>query len=195
MEKRNKITHLMKNVLILYICFLFSSCFSSYDTSYYYKPQVPKEDYLSLCVNLDGYWGEWKNVSYNMKIRGGYSGFIIYDKEDGPWNYIFKFSIDQYVDPSLDTKLKHYQGKEWYVYHGTVEYYISDDYLTIYDAFKSANGPRFVSAVLKDNRPVKKITSRATIKIAPYAPSSNPKCYNLWFDNVALGIDLNDLTF
>lgn len=193
MKKRN---NLIKIMLVLCVGCLFPTC----TTSYYNNPtptiSIPKENFISSTINLDGYWGEWRaDYSCKIRVQGGYSGFIIYDASEGPWDYFFKFTISNYVEPDINTKLRNYQNKTWYEYKGNVEYYICDDYPTIYKAFKSAGQARFVSRTLESGRPTKKITSPATIKIEPYAPGGTPKVYNIWFDNVGFAIDLNDLKF
>ena len=81
----------------------------------------------------------------------------------------------------------------WYEFTGTVEYYICDDYPTIYDSFKSSKRASFINPQNPDGRPTKKVTSKAKIKIAAF--KDHPVCYNIWFDNVGLGIDLNNLYF
>ena len=70
-----------------------------------------------------------------------------------------------------------------------------DEHLSAYSLFKSKSGPCFVNETLtKDvGRPVKKVVSRATIKISPY--KDYPTCYNIWYDNVGLAIDLNKIKF
>lgn len=55
--------------------------------------------------------------------------------------------------------------------------------------FRAARGPMFVPAKLENGRPTKKITSKATIKIAPF--KYLPRTYNIFFDNVGLGITLD----
>lgn len=182
MNKNNMILRLIVSTIILLNPIFVKSQFYS----------VP-EDFLSTCVYIDGYWSQWRNCSRSIKIQGGYSGFIICDADEGPWNYFFKFKIDNYQLPDKKTRKEHRKENKWYIYTGVVEYYICDDYPNIYQIFKKNNGFAYVPKTLTSGRPTKKITSRATIKIAPY--KKHPKCYNIWFDNVGLGIDLNDLYF
>lgn len=182
MNRNNMILRIIVSAIILLNPIFVKSQFYS----------IPK-NYLSFAACFDGYWSDWKDVSNATKIKGDYSGFIIYNVNDGPWNYYFKFKIDYFWMPDKKKRREHRKENKWYEYTGVVEYYICDDYPNIYEIFKKYRGPRFISKALENGRPTKKITSRATIKIAPY--KDHPKCYNIWFDNVGLGIDLNDLYF
>lgn len=149
---------------------------------------------IKTCCYFDGYWSDWQYS--NSVIRGGYNGFMIYKSSDGPWYPLFKFIINNYYIPSdKETRKNNITYNRWYEFSGTVEYYISDDFTSAYQCFKKNGGPHFVrSKYYQDlGMPVKKITSRATIKIAPF--KDHPKVYNIWFDNVALGIDLDTLHF
>ena len=85
---------------------------------------------MKLCAHFDGYWGDWQ--TYYLRLRGDYGGFIIYIEADGPWNPLFKFSIDNFYIPDKDTRKSYLKNNWWYEYSGTVEYYISDDYPTAY---------------------------------------------------------------
>ena len=49
-------------------------------------------------------------------------------------------------------------------------------------------GRPFAPAKLKNGRPTKKITSKATIKIKAF--KDLPRTYNIFFDNVGLGVTL-----
>ncbi len=146
---------------------------------------------ISLSAYFDGYWSDWKSCAQTIKIHGEYGGFIIYDQEEGPWSHFFKFTINNFCIPDKDTRKSNLKNDKWYEYSGTVEYYICDDYPTAYSVFKSSKAPVFVteSWSKKTERPIKKITSPAKIKIRPY--KDHPEVYNIWYDNVGLGISLN----
>lgn len=150
---------------------------------------------ISLSANVDGYWGGWKKCN-SLTIQGSYGGFIIYDKKDSPWNWMFKFTINGFYIPDSKNQKQHRKNGTWYEFKGTVEYYISDSYQSAYEAFKNNKGPGFVDAdaIQKKGWPVKKVTSNAKIRIQPY-DNSRPKVYNIWYDNVGLGIDLGTLYF
>ena len=146
---------------------------------------------IKITPYFDGYWGNWNTSSF--EIRGSYSGFMFYNETQGPWDCYFKFSIDNYRLPDSKQRKKDYKLGIWYEFTGTVEYYICDDYPTIYDLFKSSRRATFVNPQNPDGRPTKKVTSKAIIKIAAF--KDYPVCYNIWFDNVGLGIDLNNFHF
>jgi len=149
---------------------------------------------IKRAAYFDGYWSDWKsNSQVNWAIRGGYGGFIIYPEESGPWDPWFSFKIDNFYMPDAKTRKQNFKSGLWYEFTGTVEYYISDDYISAYQIFRSSRGASFVNPKQPGERPTKKITSRATIKIAPY--KDHPKVYNIWYDNVGLGIDLNNIYF
>lgn len=142
---------------------------------------------------FDGYWSEWNNIGLGGKIKGNYDGFIIYLDSEGPWEYRFKFTIDNLNFPNKKQRKKDIKSGKWYEYTGTVEYYITDKFPSILSLFRSAKGPLFAPAHLEDGRTTKKITSKATIKIAAF--KDLPKTYNIWFDNVGFAINLNDTYF
>lgn len=191
LNKKQKIMESKSNKNFILKIVLFAICSINVFAA---KSQYYSKD-IGLAVHFDNYWSDWRYADADyLKIEGSYSGFILYTKEDGPWNYRFKFTIDRYVNPDKKTKKKHRKENLWYTYTGTVEYYICDDYPSIYDVFSRHKAASFVPKVLESGRPTKKITSRATIKIAPY--KNNPRTYNIWFDNVGLAISLrNGLIF
>ena len=149
---------------------------------------------IKRAAYFDGYWSDWKSDSQvNWAIRGSYAGFIIYPKASGPWEPWFKFTINNFYMPDAKTRKKNVKYGQWYEFTGTVEYYISDDYISAYQIFKTRRGASFVNPKQPDGRPTKKVTSQAKIKIAPY--KDHPTVYNIWYDNVGLGIDLNNIYF
>lgn len=157
---------------------------------------------ISTCSWHDGYWGQWKShttrytyipPSYEYEIYGNYSGFIIYNKGDHPSKYIFKFEIYGYWEPDKKEKKEHLKKNEWYEYSGSVYYYVTENYPTINDILKSFEFPRFNSDSGSTGNPCVRRRASATIKIAPY--KKHPQCYNIYFDNVAVGIDMENSTF
>lgn len=142
---------------------------------------------LQVCSWHDGYWGEWKDKSWLYTMYGNYSGFVVYEKSNHPSKYVFKFQADSYRTADKKTIKYHIKNKEWYVYSGTVEYYVTEDYPTIDKILEKHEFPYF-HCDSGYGRPCVKRTARATIKIAPY--KKHPTCYNIYFDNVAVGIDL-----
>lgn len=148
---------------------------------------------LTGACYFDGYWSQWHSFGSGTKIKGNYDGFIIYLDKEGPWEYRFKFTINNLKFPNKKQRKKDIKADKWYEFTGTVEYYITDKYLSVLSIFRDAKKPLFAPAKLDSGRPTKKITSNATIKIAPF--KDVPKVYNIWFDNVGFAIDLNTLYF
>ena len=148
---------------------------------------------IKTCAYFDGYWSEWRPESSVVKIKGNYDGFILYLEKEGPWNYRFKFTIDNMFFPNKKQRKKDIKEGNFYEFTGTVEYYITDDYPTILELFRKNKGALFAPAKLENGRPTKKVTSRATIKVAAF--KDLPKDYNIWFDRVAFGISLGTLYF
>lgn len=158
---------------------------------------------LLFCVSLnsdaqirisgyfDGYWSEWQDLG--AEIKGNYDGFIIYLSNEGPWEYRFKFKINNMLFPSKKQRKHDIKNDKWYEFSGTVEYYITDKFPTILKLFREAKGPLFAPAKLDKGRPTYKVTKRATIKIAPF--KDKPKTYNIWFEDVGFAINLNDIYF
>ena len=151
-------------------------------------------------VYFDGYWGKWENqwlsslfsstpVKMYYDLYGDESGFIVYDKGDHPSQYVFKFQIDNYVQPTKQQKKEKYNKHEWYEYSGTVEYFVIEDNPTIKDILKKFGFPLYNKDTQDNNGnfSVKRVAD-ATIKIAPY--KKHPEVYNIWFDDVAVGISL-----
>lgn len=157
---------------------------------------------ISTCSWHDGYWGQWKShttrytyisPSYEYDIYGSYSGFIIYKKGDHPSEYIFKFQTDSYTAPDKKTINYHMKNELWYEYSGFVEYYVTEQYPTITAILRAFEFPKFNCNSGSDGNPCVKRTARATIKIAPY--KKRPKCYNIYFDNIGVAIDMEDSFF
>lgn len=150
-----------------------------------------QDSHIYTCAYFDGYWSDWEITA--ASIKGDYNGFIIYLSSEGPWNYRFKFTVDNMTFPDKKQRKKDIKNGNFYVFSGTVEYYISDDEPSVLENFRRNRGPYFVPAKLANGRPTKKITSKATIKISPF--KNLPRNYNIFFDNVGFGINLNGLYF
>ncbi len=142
---------------------------------------------MKVCGYFDGFWSNWMAAG-GVEINGNYDGFIIYLPKEGPWEYRFKFKINNMTFPDKKQRKKDIKANKWYQFSGTVEYYISDDYLSAIELFRSNKGPKFLAAKQQSGRPTKKITSKATIKIAAF--KDYPKVYNIFYDKVGFGIDL-----
>jgi hypothetical protein len=147
---------------------------------------------INVCAYFDGFWSPW-GAAVEAKIYGNYEGFVIHSAEEGPWGYRFKFKIDNFNVPKKKQRKKDMKANKFYEFTGTVEYYVSDIYPTAIDAFRDHKGPWFSPAKNLRGNPAKKITSKATIKVAAF--KDYPKVYNIWYDNVGLGINLNNIGF
>lgn len=151
----------------------------------------------------NGYWGQWKSHttrygygipnSNEYSLYGNYSGFIIYKKGDHPSKYIFKFDTYGYRVPDKKERKAHLKSNEWYEYSGSVEYYVTESYPTINAVLNAYEFPYFNCDSGSSGNPCVKRTAQAKIKIAPY--KDRPKCYNIYFDNIAVGIDMEDSYF
>lgn len=153
---------------------------------------------IRTCAYYDGYWGKWeerwipklylpREDYYNL--YGDYSGFIVYDKEGHPSQYTFKFQIDNYVPPSKKEIKEHYKRQEWYEHTGTVEYFVVESAPTIKDILKKWGFPIYYHDSNRfKGEPTARRIANATIKIAPY--KKHPTVYNIWFDDVAIAIEL-----
>ena len=153
---------------------------------------------IRTCAYYDGYWGEWKDqwlpslfsstpqkMYYNL--YGNESGFIVYDKGKHPSDYVFKFQISNYLSPTKQQIKEHYKRNEWYTYTGTVEYYVVESEPTIKEILKKWGFPIYHDWPNR-TEPLAKRVANATIKIAPYKKC--PTLYNIWFDDVAIAIEL-----
>ena len=160
----------------------------------------------SFCFCYKGAWSEWiveySNFSSNESLMRYFVtlyGDIYIDSDFGGISLekngvtYFKFRINYPIKkPSNKVRKEHLKNNEWYVYKGTVEYYVDDRYPTAQEIAKKnylvKPDPR------TDITPcVKRICEDATIKIAPY--KKHPQMYNIWFDGIGVGIDIKYLKF
>ena len=96
---------------------------------------------IKFCAYFDGFWSPW-TASADAKVYGNYEGFIIYTDSEGPWDYRFKFTIDDFKVPNKKQRKKDIKAKRSYVFSGTVEYYVSDIYPSAISAFRENKGPQ-----------------------------------------------------
>ncbi len=158
---------------------------------------------IKTCGYYDGYWSEWKNgycesvwggIDYTLpyeKVNGNYSGFCIHQGGAHPSEYSFKFQISNYIEPTKKVKKEHLKSNQWFEYRGIVEYYVDDECPTAKAIIKACYG--HYPCLRPTQAGAKKRTANATIKIAPY--KDHPKVYNIWFEDVGVGIDLGTLYF
>lgn len=162
---------------------------------------------IKVAGYFDGYWGEWENAYISaasiydridyyfpyVKIYGDYSGFCTYLSDTHPSSYTFKFQISNYSEPDKKKKKEYLKANKWYEYSGIVEYYVRDDLPTILDVLKCGSAFGRIPMIQPSEKSARKKTARATIQIAPY--KDHPKVYNIWFEGVGVGIDLNTVYF
>lgn len=147
---------------------------------------------IKFSAYFDGFWSPW-GESADARVYGNYEGFVVHTVSEGPWNYRFKFTIHDFKVPNKKQRKKDIKANRYYEFSGTVEYYVSDIYPSAISAFRENKGPHFLPTKNRRGNPAKKITSKATIRVAPF--KDVPRTYNIWYDGVALGIDLNTTYF
>lgn len=158
---------------------------------------------MSTAAYVRGYWTSWDKRNYNMgyyfhrdfeiggQVYGDtFSGMELRPVGTQPWDWCFKFEIDNYVKPDKKTRKQHQKSNTWYEYSGWVEYYVTDDYPTIQKVLERYQFPeiRPTGETARAKR-----RARATIKIAPYKKA--PDCFNIYFDGVGVGIDFSECPF
>lgn len=150
---------------------------------------------ILTCCKFDDFWSDWQKDP-SIKVKGDFDNFVVYNEEDGPWNYFLKVQINNFsVTPKKQRKKDLKKKKKEntivkYEYYGTVEYFLPDDPVhnpTLYELFQFSKKQVFWPQNQTDNSgtPPKKVVSKATIKI--YAYDEYPQYYILYFDNVGAG--------
>lgn len=148
---------------------------------------------VKICYNVGGYWNNWVYSVYNA--YGHYDNFVLCSGTH-PSIFTLRIVLSNYQEPDKKTIKEHKKNNIWYTYNGIVEYWVCDKYPTIESVLKGASNEEFPfipnpESGLNYNqewgRRVKR-TANATIKIAPY--DKLPRVYNLYFDNVGVGIEL-----
>lgn len=167
---------------------------------------------VGTCVHIHGYWTDWvqRNGDYSRELDYSarkndatetFMGMEFRQKGADPWQWCFRFYVDNYIKPDKSTRKQHLKSNEWYVYTGTVEYYVTDDYPTIEEVLDTFRFPIIPASgdfgwgysKIKYDRPRVKRTAKATIKIAPH--KDMPECFNIYFDNIGIGLSFNPLLF
>lgn len=145
-------------------------------------------DHFSTCFYYKGQWSSWENHYFPSSYMREYDDWKIYalrssenhiiglDLRDSGGNTYFSFRITDYVKGKKDC-------------NGTVEYYVNDAYPTA-EALAKSNF--FVKPDYRtDITPSVKRTARARIKIVN--DGSKPEVFNLWYDNIGVGISVRDV--
>lgn len=163
---------------------------------------------ISTAAYVRGYWTKWDVRNYEVRhdyaanhyyqdfelmmheVGGTFSNMQIRKAGCQPWNWCFKFEVDNYVKPDKKTRKQHLKDQTWYVYTGWVEYYVSDEFPTISKVLEYYEFPLIEPT--GDTARAKR-RARATIKIAPYKKA--PECFNIFFDDVGVAISFSECPF
>ena len=155
---------------------------------------------LSYNLWYDGVWHGWDDFHYS--VSGTYDDLIFYYQADGISHYMLRITINGFWVPDKKTMKECIKNNQWLNYKGTVEYYVCDDYPSAYDIWTKR--PHYYSGLLHNSlnliywnyhddqwnkRPVKRVKMQADIRIAPFKKS--PKTYNVYWENVGLGITVD----
>lgn len=160
---------------------------------------------MSTAAYVHGYWTEWYKRNYNngywfhrdfgMRIQynrsdNTFSGIEFTEVGKQPWDWCFKFEVDNYIKPDKKTRKQHQKDNLWYEYSGWVEYYVTDEYPTIQKVLERYQFPMIqpTGETVRAKR-----LARATIRIAPY--KKEPTCFNIYFDDVGVGISFSKWPF
>lgn len=150
------------------------------------------------CAYYDGYWGDWKNMPSEYTFKGNHWDFVYYEKGKHPSQWTWHLVIYNYYPPTKEEIKAHKKNNEWFVYEGTLEFYVADECPTLKSLLKVYPlpflGPNDITKELYQTGKIKSCkltTMRVKVKIAPY--DKYPRVYNIWSlyeSGVALGINL-----
>ncbi len=127
-----------------------------------------------------GQWSQWERLRYDQNeiesITASNNDIIGIKLRDYGGNVYFEFVINNYK-----------RGQASYT--GTVSYYVNDFYPT---AEELAKYKVFIKPDYRTDRtPSVKRTAKATIKVVN--KGKKPATFNLWFDNIGVGIDTQNV--
>lgn len=158
---------------------------------------------MSTAAYVRGYWTSWDKRNYKTgyyfhrdfqlkgkQINGSISRVEIRENGRQPWDWCFKFEFDNYYKPDKKSRKEHQKNNTWFEYSGWVEYYVTDDYPNIQKVLEHYQFPMIQPT--GDSARAKR-RARATIKIAPYKKA--PKCFNIYFDDVGVGLSFSECPF
>lgn len=159
----------LKLVSLVATMFLLSSC-ATYVQSY--------NQYIN------GYWGEWNHLDNGLwTYKGNPDDFVIYHPWLHPSTYYFRVKIFGYSDNELK------KNKEM-KYAGTIEYQ-SRETKTIGKYDYKQQSLKFVNNPIE--APTDVISSGYTKRVATiyaYYKKGGAIVYNVWFDDVGLGLTI-----
>lgn len=154
---------------------------------------------IKTCCYFDNFWSNWQKAP-SLRVKGDFDNFVVYNEEDGPWNYFLRVKINDFTVPTKKQRKKDLKKNKKeknsvvYEYYGTVEYFLPDDPVhnpTLYGLFQQTKALSFWPQNQEDTSgmPPKKVVSNAKIFIFPY--KDYPSVYDIKFDNIAAGFYLD----
>lgn len=165
---------------------------------------------LSISANAIGYnfyydgnWHGWFNQP--TAGTGTWNDFKFFDAAEGYGisNYWLRVIVNNPILPDKKERKKMMKENQWLEFDGTIEYYICDDYPTAYDIWSKRDhgwvrgalrGDGLLRHIFHDDkwneRPTKRIKKNVRIRIAPF--KKNVRSFNIWWENVGLGITLEN---
>ncbi len=183
----------MKRVfLTLFVAYLIGN--------YAFSQEITGNNAIKIAKCIDAIWGEWETGS-GYKLSGSYDNFVIYQSYKHPSNYIMRIKISNYSN-DRKAKKQHRASDGWYEYSGVVEYFTTDndarcqkfDISTWPECHLSKKGGYASGCdayVTEEYVKVNQIP--AIIRIAPYYGVS--RCYNIYFNNIGIGISIYSSMF
>lgn len=135
---------------------------------------------LSCSQYLDGYWGDWKDLSW-CEVKGQPDEFIVYAKSKHPSEFGVRVMINNY-----DAKaVKRLKKNEALTFNGTVEYRRKDYRVSQY--LYSQQSKTWVESLPYLDYVTNEVIKRnATIKV--YRNFDGTITYNALFDGVGVGL-------
>lgn len=145
---------------------------------------------LAIAANINGYWSEQHDQRFSVyqDRPTSYGTFFIQTGAPGanPWDYTFKFIITNWRRPTKQELDSCKKNDKWLEYSGIVEYWVNEDYPTIEAVIRKFGWPSIAQSGTMKHA---KRTTKAKIQIAPYNFGDPPTIFNIWFDNVAVGVN------
>lgn len=141
-----------------------------------------------VCFSYHGDWSSWQRFPGKVRAYQDGSGLVLVS--DSGKEY-FKFHIRNFSRPSKQELKNHEKNQQWFSYYGSVEYYVNDTYPTA-DALAKASCFVIPNA-RQDQTPSVLRCTTGEIRIYPY--KNNPKTYNIFFDNIGIGLSVKGLEF
>lgn len=160
---------------------------------------------VELAHYYDGYWSShWESYDYLVIVNGTYNKFCLHLYSVHPSEFFFKVSISNPSKYSDQEIRQRYKSKEWLVYKGVVEYYVTDKYPTIKDVLKGIQKHELAWGWIGGDYNTKeddakrfggiavKRTAEAEVRIKPYRKNEKGRVYNIFFDDVGIAIRIPD---